>query len=261
MHRYPLRHFLLIPLLGLPALGHGAEPAPTIAAASSLRDVLPGVADAFAEGGKVRPHLSFGASGNLHRQITQGAPFELFLSADEGSVIDLSREGHTEDEGAVYALGRLAILVPKESTLKADGSLGDLGAALGDGRLKRFAIANPEHAPYGWAAREVLERLGLWERLQPYLVMGENASQAAQFAVADSAGAGIVAYSLALSPRLSECCDHAAIDSDLHAPLRQRGVLIRGAGTAAREFFAFLLGARGRAMLRESGFGVPDGAD
>jgi molybdate transport system substrate-binding protein len=257
MFRLAVTFFLLLPLLRLPAM---AEPVPTIAAAASLRDVLPAVVDAFVAQGGVRPRLSFGASGNLRRQIAQGAPFEVFLSADEGFVLDLAREGHTLDEGAVYALGRLAILVPAGSDLAADASLYDLGAALDDGRLHRLAIANPDHAPYGLAAREVLERRGLWDRAQSRLALGENASQAAQFVVAGGADAGIVAFSLALSPRLAACCRHAPISAELHAPLKHRGALIRGAGEDARRFFTFLLGFRGRAILVAHGFNLPDGA-
>jgi len=240
-----------------PGVGLGAERIPTIAAAASMRDVLPAVVDAFVQEGGIRPRLSFGASGNLSRQIAQGAPFELFLSADEDFVLDLATEGRTEDRGTVYALGRLAILTRKGSAGKADGSLADLKTALDDGRLARLAIANPEHAPYGLAAREVLQRAGLWDRLQGHLVVGENVAQAAQFAVVGSAGAGIVAYSLAKSRRLADCCDHAPIAEGLHAPVPQRGVLIRGAGEAARRFFRFLLGPRGREILKEHGFGVP----
>jgi molybdate transport system substrate-binding protein len=257
LNPFPVLLFSLT-LLWLPSgVNLGAERIPTIAAAASLRDVLPALVDAFAREGGVRPRLSFGASGNLRRQISQGAPFELFLSADEDFVLDLAAEGRTDDQGAVYALGRLAILTRKGSSLRADGNLKDLKSALDDGRLGRLSIANPEHAPYGLAAREALERLGLWDRLQGHLVMGENVSQAAQFAVVGSAGAGIVAYSLAKSPRLAACCEHAPIAAELHAPLRQRGVLIRGAGEAARSFFRFLLGLRGRAILKEYGFGIP----
>jgi len=245
-------------ILWLPAGGSfGADPAPIVAAAASLRDVLPVLSGAFAEESGVRPRLSFGASGNLKRQISEGAPFQVFLSADERFVLGLAREGRTEDDGAVYALGRLAILVRKGSHVGADGNLDNLKTVLDNGRLGKLSIANPDHAPYGRAAREALQRLGLWERLQEHLVVGENVAQAAQFAVTGAAGAGIVAYSLAKSSRLAECCSHAPIAAELHAPLRQRGVVIQGAGEEARKFFRFLLGRRAKAILKEYGFGVP----
>jgi molybdate transport system substrate-binding protein len=252
--------FLLLTLgwlAGSPALA--GETGPLVAAATSLRDALPELAEDFAatDGTKVR--LSFGASGNLRRQIAQGAPFDLFLSADEAMVLDLAREGYTRGAGAVYAEGRLAILVPKGSRLRPDGSLKDLAAAAGDGRLRRLAVANPEHAPYGRATREVLEGLGLWERLGERLVVGENVSQAAQFAATGAADAGIVAYSLALSSNLEQCCEQARLATRLHRPLRQRGALIEGAKAPAERLWAFILGPRGRSILERHGFGVPAG--
>lgn len=230
---------------------------PTVAAASVLRFALPEVADAFTARTGIRTRLSFGSSGNLRRQIAQGAPFSLFLSADESFPLDLAREGLTLDEGRVYAQGRLALLLPKASPLLSDGTLSDLADALTDGRLKHLAIANPETAPYGRAAREVLERLGLWLPAQPTLVIGENVAQAAQFASAGTAEAGLVAYPLAASSRLDTCCRSAAIPSEMHASMNQRGVLINGAGEDAKAFFQFLLGPEGRNILQRHGFGLP----
>lgn len=260
MRRFNPISLLLLSLSWLPGTAVLAdEPGPVVAAASSLRDALPELVDAFAANDGTRARLSFGASGNLRRQIAQGAPFELFLSADEAMVLALAREGRTLDEGAVYAEGRLAILVPKGSTLKPDGSLVDLKKASDDGRLRRLAIANPEHAPYGKAAREALVGSGLWERIEGRLVVGENASQAAQFAATGATDAGLVAYSLALSPRLGLCCEHAPLPAKRHEPIRQRGALLKGAGTAAERLFAFILGPQGQAILERHGFGVPSG--
>jgi molybdate transport system substrate-binding protein len=249
---------LLLSLLwsaGTPVLA-GGEVGPMVAAAASLRDALPELAERFTAANGARARLSFGASGSLRRQIARGAPFELFLSADEAMVLDLAREGRTRDEGTVYAEGRLAILVPHHSALTPDGTLKDLRRASEDGRLRRLAIANPEHAPYGRAARETLKRSRLWEHVQKRLLVGENASQAAQFVSTGGADAGLVAYSLALSPRLADCCEHAVLPLYLHRPLRQRGVLLKGSGVAAERFFDFLLGPEGQAVLERHGFGV-----
>jgi molybdate transport system substrate-binding protein len=256
--RLPVILLTLVWLAGSPV--PAAETGPLVAAATSLRDALPELAEAFAAADGTRVRLSFGASGNLRRQISQGAPFEIFLSADESMVLDLAGEGRTRDEGAVYAEGRLAILVPKGSRLNPDGSLEDLEKALADGRLRRLAVANPEHAPYGRAAREALQGLGLWDRLEDRLVIGENVSQAAQFAATGAADAGIVAYALALSSRLERCCDQAPLAPELHRPLRQRGALIKGAGYRAERFWTFLRGPQGRAILERHGFGVPAGS-
>ena len=231
---------------------------PTVAAASVLRFALPEVADAFAARTGIRPRLSFGSSGNLRRQIARGAPFSLFLSADEEFPLDLDREGLTLDDGDVYAEGRLALLLPKASPLLSDGTLSDLGDALADGRLKHLAIANPETAPYGKAARQVLEHLGLWQEVQSLLVIGENVAQAAQFASSGTAEAGLVAYPLAVSSRLDACCRFVGIPSEMHARMSQRGVLTRGAGEDAQAFFQFLLGPEGRIILQKNGFRLPD---
>src|SRR3990172_6993693 len=133
------------------AAARAAEPS-NIAAASDLTFALTEVADLFAEetGNAVR--LSFGSSGNFRRQIAQGAPVDLFLSADEAYVADLAREGLTLDDGALYGIGRIVLFAPHGSALHPDPELEGLGAAGGGGRLTALAIANPSHAPYGRAA-------------------------------------------------------------------------------------------------------------
>ena len=231
--------------------------APVIAAAADLQFALGDVAGAFLRETGQDVRLTFGSSGNFARQIRQGAPFEMFLSADEDYVLDLMRDGFTRNEGDLYAIGRIAILVPTGSPLRADGSLEDLRRALNDGRLTRFAIANPEHAPYGQRAEEALRRAGLWEAIESRLVLGENVAQAAQFALSGSSQGGIVAYALALSPRLASQGAHAQIPAEWHSPLRQRMVLLRGAGAVAESFYAFARSPEARAILRRYGFLLP----
>jgi len=230
---------------------------PVIAAASDLRFALEDVAAAFRSDTGASVRLAFGSSGNFARQIRQGAPFELYLSADEHYVLDLSAGGLTRDRGVLYAIGRIVIIVPHASPLTADGSLADLARALADGRVRRFAIANPEHAPYGQRAREALQHKGLWEAVQPRLVLGENVSQAAQFATSASAQGGIIAHSLAVSPVLAARGRYALIPHAWHAPLRQRMVLLRDAGAVAERFYRYLQRPPARAVLREYGFALP----
>ncbi|MEQ8267554.1 MAG: molybdate ABC transporter substrate-binding protein [Parvibaculum sp.] len=234
-----------------------AEDAPSIAAASDLQFALTDVAAAFTAATGKMVRLSFGSSGNFFRQIRQGAPFEMFLSADEAFVQDLAAAGETADEGALYGVGRIVLILPKGSPLAADGSLADLAAALEDGRLKKFAIANPEHAPYGRAAEEALRHAGLWEAIQDRLVHGENVSQAAQFALSGSTQGGIVAWSLALAPEVAARGTYAPIPETAHKPLRQRMVLLKGAGGTARAFHAFMQGEEARAIMRRYGFVLP----
>jgi molybdate transport system substrate-binding protein len=201
--------------------------------------------------------LTFGSSGNFARQIEQGAPFQLFLSADEDFVFRLADLGKTVDRGAPYAVGRIVLMVPVGSPIRADPELKDLAAGLADGRVKRFAIANPEHAPYGRRAEEALRTAGLWERIKTRLVLGENVAQAAQFATAGGAQGGIVAYSLALAPAVSRLGTFAMISDAWHSPLRQRMVLLRGAGPTAREFYRYVQQPPARAILVRYGFLLP----
>jgi molybdate transport system substrate-binding protein len=231
--------------------------APVVAAAADLKFALEEVAAGFTAQGAGEVRLVFGSSGNFYRQILQGAPFGLFLSADEGFVFQLADAGKTHDRGTLYAIGRIGILVPTGSPLKADGELKDVAAALADGRLERFAIASPEHAPYGQRAREALQHAGLWEQMQGRLVFGENVAQAAQFATSGSTQGGIVAYSLALSPALAKLGRFALIPADWHAPLRQRMVLLVGADETTRAFYSYLHGREARTILERFGFVLP----
>jgi molybdate transport system substrate-binding protein len=236
--------------------GRAAAPA-TVAAASDLKFALEELAGAFERDTGQRLRLVFGSSGQIKTQILQGAPFHLFLSADEGFVYELADAGKTEDRGRAYAVGRIGLWVPQGGVLKPDGSLQDLAAALRDGRLQRLAIANPEHAPYGARAREALQHAGLWAALQGRLVVGENVSQAAQFAASGATQGGIVAQSLALAPALARAGTFAPIPEAWHQPLRQRMVLVRGAPPAARAFYQHLGTPAAQAVLQRHGFGLP----
>ncbi len=255
-------------LLSWLAVGIGAFPkpaisgeAPVIAAAANVQFALTEIADVFRESTGHRVRLSLGSSGNLARQIRQGAPYQVFLSADEQFVLELARDGFTQGEGALYSVGRIVIIVPHGSPLKADGSLEDLRAALGDGRLRKFAIANPEHAPYGRRAAEALRSAGLWERIRGHLVFGENVAQAAQFATSANAQGGIIAESLARSPQVSGLGSFAPIPESRHSPLRQRMVLIKGADPIAKQFYDYLASPPARAIFRRYGFALPGEAD
>lgn len=239
--------------------GTQAAEAPLVAAASDLQFALPEIAEAFkAETGHM-VRLTFGSSGNLARQIRQGAPFELYLSADERYVLSLARDGFTHREGVVYAHGRIVIVVPPGSPLAADGGLDDLARALAEGRVARFAIANPEHAPYGKRAEEALRHKGLWEAIQPRLVLGENVAQAAQFAVSGNAQGGIIAHSLALAPNLAGRAEYGLIPAEWHTPLYQRMALVAGAGPVAEAFYGFLQTPAARAILDDYGLSLPRG--
>lgn len=228
--------------------------APAVAAAADLQFALVEVHQQFTAETGQSLRLVFGSSGNFYRQISEGAPFQLYFSADEEYVQKLYEAGKTEDAGALYAVGRLVLMTPNGSPLKADAQLSDLRTALADGRLKKFAIANPEHAPYGKRAEEALKHAGLWAAIQDKLVLGENVAQAAQFAASTSAQGGIIAYSLALSPSLAKRGQFALIPSEWHEPLKQRMVLIKVADNTTRAFYRYLQEPAARAILTRYGF-------
>jgi molybdate transport system substrate-binding protein len=259
--RQAVRSLLLAATLALPTVGAGggvrAEEAPVIAGAADLQFALEEIAAAFRADTGHTVRLTMGSSGNFARQIRQSAPFEMYLSADEAYVQGLARDGFTRDDGTLYAVGRIVLIVPHGSPLVADGSLDDLAAALADGRITRFAIANPEHAPYGRRAEEALRHKGLWDTIQPRLVLGENVSQAAQFATSADTQGGIIAYSLALSPRVAPLGTYELIPEAWHTPLRQRMVLLKNAGPVAERFYDYVQQPAARAIFRKYGFVLP----
>jgi len=233
-----------------------AEDVPVVAAASDLSYALVKISDQFTRetGHKIR--LSFGSSGNLKRLVEQGAPFEMYLSADEDYVFQLAEQGYTIDRGQIYALGRLVLFAPQSSALAESLDFAALRDLLADGRVRKFAIANPRHAPYGRAAREVLIKVKLWDEIESSLVFGESASQAVLFAASGSTQGAIIPHSLALNPSVSGKGSFRLIDKDLHNPLRQRMVLLKNASDTARHFFAYLQTAKVRGILRKCGFNV-----
>ena len=234
-----------------------AQPAPTVAAAADLKFAIEEVAALFERETGQKLRLVFGSSGTFYAQILQGAPFHLYLSADEDFVFKLADAGKTLDRGRLYARGRIGIIVPTGSPLKADPELKDLAAALNDGRLKKFAIANPEHAPYGKRAEEALRHAGLWAAIRPRLVLGENIAQAAQFATSGAAQGGIIAQSLAMAPSVAQLGRFALIPEVWHQPLMQRMVLLRDAPPPVRAFYNYITAPAAQAIMTRHCFTMP----
>ena len=235
----------------------GAEQA-SVAAAADLRYALDEVVVAYERARGVTARVTYGSSGNFFSQLQQGAPFDIFMSADEALVQALAKQNLTHDAGDLYAIGRIVLFVPQGTPITADKDFTDVRRALADGRLNKFAIANPAHAPYGRAAREILQAVDLWALLTPRLVLGENVAQAAQFAQAGAAQASLLALSLVVAPPFAHAGTYAVIDASRHQPLRQRMVLMRGAGQAATQLYAYLKSPVARAVLRRYGFTLPE---
>ena len=249
----------LLAALCLALAAHAASAqAPLVAAAASVKPAFDEIVDAYRRETGQGVRVSYGSTGNFAQQIRNGAPFELFLSADESYVERLAARGLTRDRGEIYAVGRLALFVPHGSPLSLDPSLADLRSAAADGRLVRFAIANPEHAPYGRAARQALVSAGALDAVEPRLVLGESAAQAMRFATAGAQG-GLVPWPLAQAPEAARRGRAVLVPAALHAPLRQRMVLTRRAGPDAERFRDWIRTPVARAILVRHGFEAPDG--
>lgn len=234
-----------------------AQKPPTIAAAANLSFALEEIADAFARARGTRVDLVFGSSGTLTRQIRDGAPFESFLAADEEFPNQLTAAGLTRDAGAVYAIGRLVIFAPEGSPLTVDERLDGLARLAKAGGVSRFAIANPDVAPYGKAAEAVLRKRGLWDSIRPRLVLGDTIAQAAQFATTGNAVGGLIAYSLVLTPHFADRGSYAVIPDADYPPLRQRMVLLKRATPTATQFYEYVLSDAARTIFRKHGYAVP----
>lgn len=230
---------------------------PVIAAAASVKIALKEIAEAFYQDTGKTVRISYSSSGNLTRQILQSGPFELFLSANSRYVDQLYQQQMSNDHGVVYALGRLVLLTNNNTTISLDEQLSGIKQALQKNQLHHFAIANPVHAPYGVAAREVLQRQGLWEQIQPHLVLGENAAQATQFATSGAAQVSLTSYSLALAPILQNTTRYLLIPATMHQPLKQTAVLLKNAGNTCKLFFNYLQQEKARQILTQYGYTKP----
>jgi molybdate transport system substrate-binding protein len=231
--------------------------APRIAAAANLNFALTAIAEQFEREKGSHVEIVFGASGTLTRQIQEGAPFDMFLAADEEFPNRLSDAGLTRDRGVVYATGRLALFAPTGSPLNVDEQLTDLTRLLNRGGVSHFAIANPDVAPYGRAAEAVLKKRGLWDAIRPKLVLGDTIAQAAQFASTGDVVGGLIAYSIVRSPDFANRGTSVLIPMADHPPLRQRMVLLKRAGPVAGQFYAYMQSAAARSILRKNGYDVP----
>ncbi len=229
----------------------------TVAAAADLQFAFQDVAARFQKDTGHRVKTIFGSSGNFFAQIQNGAPFDVFFSADIGYPQKLEAAGLAEP-GTLYeyAAGKIVLMAAKRSSLDLKQGLPILLAP----QVKKLAIANPEHAPYGRAAVTALQHEKLYDQLSPKFVMGENISQTASFVVSGSADAGIVALSLALAPSMQEKTTFVSIPDDTYPPIRQAAVILKSSQQKeiARQFLAFLKKPEIVSLLGKYGFAVPE---
>jgi molybdate transport system substrate-binding protein len=223
----------------------------TIAAAADLNFALEEISREFL---KQHPHteaqIAYGSSGNFYQQIRNGAPFDVFLSADLDYPRRLAQEGRAHPDSLfVYGVGHIVVWVLANSPL-------DPATALRQPSISHLAIANPQHAPYGRAAESALRSMGLYDSLRTKLVLGENIAQTLQFVQSGAADVGIVALSLAIAPPVRGQGRYYEIPLDAYPKIEQGGVIVRDS-PAAREFRSYLLAPEGRAILKQYGFYLP----
>lgn len=227
-----------------------------VAAAADLKFAMTNLADQFEKESRTKVSVTYGSSGSFFSQIQNGAPFDLFFSADVEYAKRLLADGFAEPGTLyTYAVGRIVIWMPRETKV----NLTKQGwKALLDASVQKIAIANPEHAPYGRSAVAALQKAGIYGQVKSKLVYGENVSQAAQFVQSGNAQAGIIAQSLAVSPGMNDGKSWT-IPAETYPPIEQATVLLNGAKNknAARAFLEFVKSAAGREILLKFGFAAP----
>jgi molybdate transport system substrate-binding protein len=227
-----------------------------VAAAADLDFAMSDLVAGYEKQSGAGVEVTYGSSGNFFSQIQNGAPFDLFFSADIEYPRKLRAAGFTEPETLYeYAVGRIVIWTPPDAKLDPAA---DRWKTLLDPSVHKIAIANPEHAPYGRAAIAALKDAGIYEQVQAKLVYGENISQAAQFVQSGNAQAGIVALSLALSPPMRGG-KYWEIPASMHPPIEQGAVVLKAARNkeAARAFLEFVKSKTGQETLQKYGFTLP----
>ncbi len=236
-----------------------APPNIRVAAAADLQFVLPALVADFA---KVNPEIRiepiFGSSGNLSSQIANGAPFDLFLSADLDYPRKMIQGGQGDLKSLfVYSVGHLVLWVPKSSSLDVERL--QIGA-LTDDSVRKIAIANPQHAPYGRAAEAMFQNQAIADRVAPKLVMGENIGQALEFVRSGSADLGVISLSQALAPSVRDTGRFWRVPDQDFPLMEQGGVIMRKAHDqrAAHLFSSYLLTPRAREIFKEFGFTLPE---
>jgi molybdate transport system substrate-binding protein len=227
----------------------------TVAAAADLQFAMQDIAARFEKDAGKKVKVVYGSSGNFFQQIQNGAPFDVFFSANLDYAKKLEAAGLTEP-GTLYeyATGKIVLWVPSGSKVDLNGGL----RALADPSIRKISIANPEHAPYGQAAVAAMQKESIYEQVRGKLVMGENISQAASFVLSGSADAGIIALSLALAPNMKDRGRYVEVPAGDYPPIEQGCVLLKSSQKkdAARAFMEFMKTPAAAELLRAYGFGV-----
>jgi molybdate transport system substrate-binding protein len=255
--------FAVITLVGFRAFaaGEDAKKLPptelTIAAAADLKFALDDLVKEFEEKyPAVKVNVTYGSSGNFFAQLQNGAPFDLFFSADIAYPRKLAEKDLGADDVFLYAIGRIVVWVPKDSPVAVD----KLGIkALLEPSIRKIAVANPEHAPYGRAAVAAMKALNVYDQVASRLVYGENIAQTAQFVQSGAADVGILALSLAVAPQMRDAGRFWQVPLEAYPRIEQGGIILKSSRNleTARAFRDFVLGDHGREVLAQYGFYLP----
>jgi len=228
----------------------------TVAAASDLNYAFKEVIAGYEQQTGHHVKLTLGSSGNFYAQIQNGAPFDLYFSADIGYPKKLEEAGLVVPGSLYpYAVGRIVLWTDNGSHLDLSKGL----EILREPTVKKIAIANPKHAPYGRAAVAAMEHFKVYDQVKDRLILGENISQAAQFIESGACDAGIIALSLALAPVMKAAGQYWEIPAIAHAPLEQGAVILKQSKNpqAAKQFLEYIKGPQGQEIMKRFGFTLP----
>lgn len=229
---------------------------PHIVAASNMTQALTEIADEFKREKGITVKLSFGSSGNYARQIIQGAPFKLFLAADKKYIGLLTENSIAIDAYAPIARGRIGFFIPHDSRLEDYQQIDGVVKSLFRGQYRRIAIANPEHAPFGLAAKQALQSAGVWAIEKDKLLIGESAAQAMQFTLSGGVDLGIVPASYAYSPEIAVHGTFHLIPENWHQPIEQYIALLKGADKITKQFYTYLQSKTAQKIIEKYGYTV-----
>lgn len=246
--------FIIAALLMICAPSIWAQPV-TIAVAANMKDAFAEMNTAFRATGKPELRVVFGSSGNFTAQIMNGAPYSLFIAADEHFPLELYKNGKTVDEGTIYAIGKLAIIAKKSLNLSSAASKADIAAAIT--KANKVAIAKPELAPYGKSAVQYLKSEGLWDFAKDKLIYADNIGVATMYVASGAADIGFTALSLAMSPEVLKSTHYSALNQSLYEPIKQRMILMKNAPTEAVELYRFMQSAQAKSILNKYGYITP----
>ena len=250
-----IRSQTIISILTFALLGHVAAQEITVAAAADLQSAMQDVVAHFQKETGKTVKVIYGSSGNFFQQIQNGAPFDMFFSANLDYPKKLESAGLTTPGSYYqYARGKIVVWVPKDSKIDLSAGL----KALLDPSVKKIAVANPLHAPYGQAAVSAMQEEGIYEKAKEKFVLGENISQTASFIMSGSADIGVVALSLALSPNMKDKGRYAEIPADEYPPIDQGCVILSSSKdkALAQQFLSYIKGAEVARLLAAYGFDV-----